>query len=277
MSALDALAILVAGFGAGMINAIVGSGTLLTFPTLLWVGYAPVTANVSNTLGLVAGGAAGSWGYRHELVGAGPTLKRLLPMSVIGAAVGAALVIVLPPGVFEAAVPVLIGIGAVLVVAGPRMQAVMARRRAAAGSPGSPTSESAAESAVGGDATTEAAKGPGLALLIGVLLAGMYGGYFGAAQGVILIGLMSLLTTHHLQRINGFKNILATAANIVGAITFLIIAPDQIVWSVVGLIAVGSLLGGLAGAAVGRRIPTTPLRIFILIVSVIAIVAFVVS
>jgi len=261
VTALEALAILVAGFGAGMINAIVGSGTLLTFPTLLWAGFAPVTANVSNTLGLVAGGVAGSWGYRHEVVGAGPTLKRLLPMSILGAASGAILVIVLPPGVFEAAVPVLIGIGALLVVLGPRLQARMAQRR---------PDPIAASSRAG-------ATGPTLALMAGVLLAGVYGGYFGAAQGVILIGLLSLLTTDALQRINGYKNILATAANFVGAITFLVIAPDQVVWSVVGLIAVGSLLGGLTGAAVGRRIPTTPLRVFILIVSVIAIVAFVAS
>lgn len=259
MTALEALAIVIAGFGAGVINTIVGSGTLLTFPTLLWAGYAPVTANVSNTIGLVAGGAAGSWGYRHELVGAGRTLKRLLPMSVIGAVIGAALVIALPPGVFEAAVPILIGIGALLVVAGPRLQARMTQRR-----PDPITASSAAS-------------GPGLSLLIGVLLAGVYGGYFGAAQGVILIGLMSLLTTHSLQRINGYKNILATAANIVGAITFVIIAPDQIAWPVVGLIGLGSLLGGLVGAAVGRRIPPTPLRVFILIVSVVAIVAFVVG
>lgn len=120
-------------------------------------------------------------------------------------------------------------------------------------------------------------RGPGVALLIGVLLAGMYGGYFGAAQGVILIGLLSTLTDDPLQRINGYKNILATAANLVGAITFLVIAPDRVVWSVVGLIAVGSVLGGIVGAAVGRRIPTTPLRILILIISVIAIIAFVVG
>ncbi|KAB7744507.1 TSUP family transporter [Nostocoides sp. F2B08] len=254
MSALEAVAILLAGFGAGMINAVVGSGTLITFPTLLWAGYAPVTANVSNTLGLVAGGVAGSWGYRGELVGAGPTLRRLLPMSVIGAAVGAVLVIVLPPGVFEAAVPVLIGVGAFLVVAGPRLQAAMARHRPAADGHG---------------------QTPGVALLVGVMLAGMYGGYFGAAQGVILIGLLSLLTTDPLQRINGYKNILATAANVVGALTFLVIAPDRVVWEVVGLIALGSVAGGIVGAAVGRRIPTTPLRIVVLVISVIAIVAFV--
>ncbi|MGA8046483.1 MAG: sulfite exporter TauE/SafE family protein [Dermatophilaceae bacterium] len=237
-----------------MINAVVGSGALITFPTLLWAGYAPVTANVSNTLGLVAGGVAGSWGYRGELVGAGPTLRRLLPMSVIGAAIGAVLVIVLPPGVFEAAVPVLIGLGALLVVTGPRLQAAMARHRPAPD----------------GDA-----RAPGVALLVGVMLAGMYGGYFGAAQGVILIGLMSLLTTDPLQRINGYKNILATTANVVGALTFLLIAPDRIVWTVVGLIALGSVAGGLTGAAVGRRIPTTPLRVVVLIISVVAIVAFV--
>ena len=256
MSALEAVAILLAGFGAGTINAVVGSGTLITFPTLLWAGYAPVTANVSNTLGLVPGGVAGSWGYRREIVGAGPTLRRLLPMSVLGAALGAVLVIVLPPGVFEAAVPVLIGVGALLVVAGPRLQAALAARRPRTPGPA--------------DART-----PGIALLVGILLAGMYGGYFGAAQGVILIGLMSLLTTDPLQRINGYKNVLATVANVVGAITFLIIAPDRIVWPVVGLIALGSIAGGLAGAAVGRRIPTTPLRVVVLVISVVAIAAFV--
>ena len=256
MSALEALAILLAGFGAGTINAVVGSGTLLTFPTLLWAGYAPVTANVSNTVGLVAGGAAGSWGYRAELAGAGPTLRRLLPMSVIGAVIGAVLVIVLPPGVFEAAVPVLIGVGALLVVTGPRLQASMARRRPAV--------------AEGPDL-----RPPGVALLVGVMLAGMYGGYFGAAQGVILIGLLSLLTSDALQRVNGYKNVLATAANIVGALTFLLIARDEIVWPVVGLIAVGSLGGGLFGAALGRRIPTTPLRLLVLVISAVAIIAFV--
>lgn len=239
-----------------MVNAIVGSGTLLTFPTLLWAGYAPVTANVSNTLGLVAGGAAGSWGYRAELVGAGPTLRRLLPMSVLGAVVGAVLVIVLPPGVFEAAVPVLIGMGALLVVTGPRIQAAMARRRPH-------------------DAAGPDLRPPGVALLVGVMLAGMYGGYFGAAQGVILIGLLSALTSDPLQRINGYKNILATAANIVAALTFLTIARDEIAWPVVGLVAAGSLVGGLLGAAVGRRIPATPLRIVVLLISVVAIVAFV--
>ena len=249
-----------AGFGAGMINTIVGSGTLLTFPTLLWAGYAPVTANVSNTIGLVAGGVAGSWGYRRELTGAGRTLRRLLPMSVIGAALGAMLVIVLPPGVFEAAVPVLIGVGALLVVFGPRLQAQFAVRRATGHGQGT---------------ESDVDRGPGFALLIGVLLAGMYGGYFGAAQGVILIGLLSVLTTQPLQRINGYKNILATTANLVGAITFLIIAPEHVVWPVAGLIAVGSILGGFAGAAVGRRIPATPLRILILVISVIAIIAFV--
>lgn len=256
VSALEAVSILLAGLGAGMINAVVGSGTLLTFPTLLWAGYAPVTANVSNTLGLVAGGAAGSWGYRTELVGAGPTLKRLLPMSVLGAAIGAVLVILLPPSVFEAAVPVLIGLGALLVVTGPRLQALMSRNRPAV--------------AAGPDL-----RPPSVALLIGVMLAGMYGGYFGAAQGVILIGLLSLLTSDPLQRANGYKNILGTAANIVGALTFLLIARDHIAWSAVGLITVGSLVGGLLGAAVGRRIPTTPLRILVLVISFVAIVAFV--
>ena len=116
MSPVEALWVLLAGVGAGTINSIVGSGTLITFPTLLLLGYPPLTANVSNNIGLVAGGASASWGYRRELAGQRALLTRLLPMSIAGSVLGAALLLVLPASAFRAVVPVLIVIALVLAI-----------------------------------------------------------------------------------------------------------------------------------------------------------------
>src|SRR4051812_46603911 len=164
VSPWDALAVLAAGIGAGMINAVVGSGTLLTFPTLLALGYPPVTANVSNNIGLVFGGVTATWGYRRELRGQGPRLARLAPLSLAGAITGAVLLLRLPASAFEAIVPVLIAISVVLVLVQPRLAAAVQRRRADAGG---------AHDRIGVPAAGA------------TLLAGVYGGYFGAAQGVL--------------------------------------------------------------------------------------------
>jgi uncharacterized protein len=243
-------AIALAGFWAGMINTIVGSGTLVTFPTLLFFGYPAVTANVSNSLGLVAGGISGAWGYRHEIRGLGPMLARLAPASLIGSAVGALLLLVLPAAAFEAIVPVLILLGLLLVVFGPRINA-WAR--------GHHTSHSLTP-------------GRWVALIAGIFVAGMYGGYFGAAQGVILVGLMSVLLPLRLQAINGMKNVLGLVVNLVAAVVFLVVEPAVIDWWVVLAIAVGSLLGGVVGARVGRALPPWLLRTVIVVIGLVAIV-----
>ncbi len=251
------LAIVVAGMAAGAINTLVGSGTLITFPVLLAFGIPPVSANVSNALGLVAGGLSGSWGYRRELSGQGAALRRLVPMSVVGSVAGAVLLLVLPSAAFAAIVPVLIGIGILLVL----VQPFLARRVA----------ERAARRQAG-DEPVGPAHGLGTAALLGVLLAGVYGGYFGAAQGVILLGLLGSVMVQDLQRTNAVKNVLGTVVNGVAAITFLVIALDRIDWVVAALIAVGSLLGGTLGARVGRRMPAPLLRAVIVVVGVVAIV-----
>ncbi|MDN5796307.1 MAG: sulfite exporter TauE/SafE family protein [Intrasporangium sp.] len=252
MSIWSALAIALAGVGAGTINAIVGSGTLLTFPTLLFFGINPLTANVSNNLGIVAGGVSGSWGYRHELTGQGPTLRRLMPLSLVGSVVGAGLLLVLPPAAFNAIVPLLIALGVVLVVLGPRIQG-----------------------RVRGGAHEPEPRWHAPAMGAGVLLAGMYGGYFGAAQGVLLMGILSVLSSEPLQRLNGYKNVLTLIANFVAAIVFLLFARDHIDWLVVALIAVGSFCGGIIGARVGRRFPPNVLRGIIVVIGVVAIVKLV--
>jgi uncharacterized membrane protein YfcA len=249
MGIWEAVAVLVAGIGAGTINTIVGSGTLITFPVLLGIGLPPVTANVSISLGLVAGNISGTLGYRRELRGQKKRVIRFGITALIGGLAGAILLLALPPGAFDTIVPVLIGLALVLVIAQPKLSAAIRRRRERNGTTGH--------------------RDGGVALLLGLLLSSAYGGYFGAAQGVLYISLMGLLLDEDLQRINGLKNILAVLVNGIAAIVFLFIA--DIDWWVVLLIAVGSALGGQIGAKVGRRLPPVVLRGVIVAVGLVAI------
>ena len=250
MSPAEALGVLAAGIGAGTINTIVGSGTLLTFPVLLAVGLPPVTANVSNTLGLVPGSVTGAIGYRRELSGQRDRLLRLGAVCMIGGVSGAVLLVTLPSKAFNAIVPALIAVALVLVVLQPRLTRAVQARRDREGS------------------TAPAHGGP--VLVLGMLLASVYGGYFGAAQGVIYLSLMGLLLGEPLQRVNGLKNVLAAVVNGVAAVFFIVVAHMD--WAAVGLIAVGATLGGLIGARVGRRLSPTVLRGLIVVVGVVAIV-----
>ncbi|MFX0538684.1 sulfite exporter TauE/SafE family protein [Ornithinimicrobium sp. Y1847] len=249
MTWFEIAAIVLAGFGAGMINTIVGSGTLITFPVLLFFGYSPVVANVSNSLGLVFGSLTGAWGYRREIRPIAGMLKRLIPMTVLGSIIGALLLLVLPPEAFATIVPVLIALALLLVVLGPRLNRWAAKQEAEALTPGR-----------------------WIALMAGVLFAGMYGGYFGAAQGVLMIGLMSVLLPLGIQQINGLKNVLVMIANLVAVIVFLIVSPELVNWWVALCIGVGAFLGGFAGARVGRILPPNVLRGIIVVIGLIAIV-----
>jgi uncharacterized protein len=246
MSIGHAIAIVVAGVWAGMINTIVGSGTLVTFPVLLALGYPPLTANVSNGLGLVPGSLTGALGYRRELAGRRGRVVRLAIVSASGALLGAVLLLSLPPAAFDAVVPVLVAVAVVLVI----VQPVLTRRLAAR--------HGAARTRVG----------PGL--LAGIFGTGVYGGYFGAAQGVLLLALLGIGLDDDLQNHNAVKNVLATVANLVSGLIFALVAP--ISWPVVVLIAVSSAVGGLVGARIGRRLSPTVLRAVIVVVGVVAIV-----
>ncbi|MER5354407.1 sulfite exporter TauE/SafE family protein [Kitasatospora sp. NPDC002551] len=247
MTVWEAVAVLAAGVGAGMINVIVGSGTLITFPVLLAVGLPPVTANVSNSFGLVPGSLSGVIGYRRELAGQGARLARFGTASLLGGVLGAYLLIELPSAAFDAIVPVLILLALVLVVLQPRVAKAVAARRRPDGDPHG-----------------------GVLLLAGIFLTGVYGGYFGAAQGVLLLALMGMLLQEDLQRINGVKNALAMIVNSVAALFFLF--TSTVNWAAAGLIAVGSLVGGLIGARVGRRLPPQALRAVIVVVGLAAVV-----
>ena len=249
----EVIALLAAGMAAGTINTIVGAGTLITFPTLLFFGYPALTANVTNTVGLVAGGLSGIHGYRRELVGQGDVLRRLAPLSFLGAVTGAILLLWLPESAFDAIVPVLIAAALLLVLFGPRLKAWAAARH--------PDHDSG---------------GRRVMLAVGVFGAGVYGGYFGAAQGVLMVGIMSALMIISLQRINGLKNVLVTIANAVAAVIFIVVAPDRVNWLVAALIATGALLGGFVGARYGRRLSPVVLRRVIVVVGVLAIAKMVV-
>ncbi|MFD9791754.1 sulfite exporter TauE/SafE family protein [Streptomyces sp. NPDC059070] len=250
LSIWEALAVFAAGVGAGTINTIVGSGTLITFPVLLATGLSPITANVSNALGLVPGSISGAIGYRKELKGQTRRVLRLGTAALGGGLVGAILLLALPSKAFDAIVPVLIGLALLLVLLQPRIAAAVRRRREATGSEGHPDG--------------------GVLLLVGLFLASMYGGYFGAAQGVLYLSLMGLLLHESLQRINAVKNILGAVVNGIAAVFFLFVADFD--WTAVLLIAVGSTIGGQIGAKVGRRLKPTVLRGVIIAVGAVAIV-----
>ncbi|PPK92289.1 hypothetical protein CLV92_11535 [Kineococcus xinjiangensis] len=252
----EALAILAAGVWAGAINTVVGSGTLVTFPVLVAFGYPPVTATMSNAIGLVFGGFSGAWGYRRELRGQGRRLLRLLPASLLGAVTGASLLLHLPERAFEAIVPVLLVLALLLVVLQTRLQRVVSARRAARGRTGDPTGWGA------------------VGLLLAVYGAGVYGGYFTAAQGILLMGIMGPLLADGLQRLNALKNVLALAVNVVAALIYVVVAPERIAWAAVGLVAAGSLVGGQLGASVGRRLPPAVLRAVIVVMGCVALWTF---
>lgn len=254
MSAVHALVIVLAGIGAGAINAIVGSGTLITFPTLVALGFPPVTATMSNAIGLVAGGVSGTWVYRRELAGQGRRLRWQIPASLLGAAIGAFLLLHLPEKVFTQIVPVLLAIALILVVLGPRIQAY-ARRRAE----------------LAGRSAEHVSAGRMVALVLGTFAIGIYGGYFTAAQGILMIGLMGALLPEDVQRMNASKNLLSLLVNIVAATSYTLVAFGRVSWLVAGLIAVGSLFGGWLGARYGRRLSPTALRVFIVVIGLIGL------
>jgi uncharacterized protein len=226
------LAVAGAGVVAGAINAVVGSGSLVTFPTLLAVGYAPVVANVSNTVGLVFGSVSGAWGYRRELRGQGRRVATLAAGSAVGALGGGILLLALPGKVFDAVVPVLILVAVALMAFKPAPKHG-ARRDHLVPATG------------------------------GTFLTGIYGGYFGAAQGVILLAVLRLAFADDLQRLNAVKNVLAGIANGVAAVLFVAVA--HVAWAAAALIAGGSIVGGAIGSSLGRRLPEVWLRRIVIV------------
>lgn len=242
MSPFEVAGIFLAGLAAGTINTIVGSGSLITFPTLLAFGYAPVVANVTNTVGLVPGTLSGSIGYRAELVGQRSRVIRLGAAAAVGGLTGGLLLLALPPAAFGRIVPILILGSVVLIAIQPRLSAAMGDRRA-----------------VGEEHTVP--------LVITLYLTGIYGGYFGAGQGVIMMAILGVFLPDNIQRLNGLKNVLALLVNGVAAILFILVAP--VAWPAAITLAVGATIGGQVGATVGRRLSAPVLRSAIIVIGTI--------
>ncbi|MHC6594481.1 sulfite exporter TauE/SafE family protein [Arthrobacter sp. C152] len=252
MELFSSIIVSIAGLWAGTINAVVGSGTLVTFPVLIALGVAPVVASMSNAMGLVAGTAAGAFGYRRELAGRGRQVLRLLPASVLGGVSGAWLLLHLPEKVFHYVAPALLVLALLMVVFQPRLQDWVRNR------------EANPEHAVRD-------KRHGILLVVLVYLAGVYGGYFVAAQGILLVGILGVFLTGTIQNANAMKNILVLGVNMVAAISYLLFAFDRINWLVVLLIAVSSTIGGLLGSKVGRKLSPRVLRGVIFTLGIVAL------
>ena len=246
--------IALAGVAAGAINTLVGSGTLVTFPTLVTLGYPPVTSTMSNAVGLVAGGVSGTWGYRRELRGQWDRLRWQIPASFTGALLGSWLLLHLPEKVFTQVVPVLLVLALILVLIGPRIQD-WARRRAEAA----------------GHGPEHVSRRRMAAVVFGTFAVGVYGGYFTAAQGILLMGVMGALLPEDMQRMNAAKNLLALVVNVVAAVAYVIVAFSRISWPAAGLIAIGSLVGGWLGAHYGRRLSPNALRAVIVVIGLIGL------
>ena len=249
MDALEALAIIGAGAAAGTVNSVVGSGTLITFPVLLGFGYSPVTANVSNSLGISPGNISAAVGYRSELEGQRSRVLRLGTAAIGGAIVGAVLLLALPAGAFKAIVPGFIALALLLVIAQPRLNRTLALRR--------PHAQHA-----------------GFTIWLGLFACGIYGGYFGGAQGILVIAVLGIMINDALQRLNALKNVLIGLSNLVAALIFVFTAP-HVSWGAAGLIAAGSIPGSQIGARYGRRLPPLALRAVIVIIGIVAIVKLV--
>ncbi|QGG94568.1 sulfite exporter TauE/SafE family protein [Actinomarinicola tropica] len=251
MTPLEAAAVVAAGFAAGGVNVLVGSGSLITFPTLLAVGFPAVEANVANNIGLVPGSASGVYGFRRELHGQGARARRLAAASAAGGLTGAILLLTLPSAVFDAVVPALILVAVALMAVQPKVALWLASRRRA-------------------DAPDVT-----LAPLAIVFLGGIYGGYFGAAQGVILLAVLGAFIPDDLRRTNALKNVLAGTVNGVAAVLFVLVADVR--WEAVGLVAVGALAGGVVGARIGRRIPAQVLRMLVVVLGTAVAISLIVS
>lgn len=224
---------MLAGLGAGIVNTAVGSGSLITYPVLLLTGLPPVVANVTNTVGLAPGALAGAWAFRRELRQHKRLLLHLIPIAAVGAVGGGVLLLVLPGEAFQMIVPVLI-IAAALLVA---LQPVLLRRaRQSEGQSGS----------------------RGVALGTSVFGASVYGGYFSAAQGIILLGLFGLFMPGDVHAQNALKNLLQAIVNVVAAGFFLVTATVNLLF--VLAVAIGSLVGAPLGAWLVRRTPPSLFR-----------------
>ncbi|WP_261574546.1 sulfite exporter TauE/SafE family protein [Frankia gtarii] len=263
MGPADALLTAGAGLLAGAVNAIAGGGTLIAFPALLTTGMPALTANITSSVGLLTGYAGGALGYRRELADQLDRLRALGPPAMLGGIVGAIVLLATPSDSFRALVPYLVLVSCLLLAAQTRLAALVARRRAAAGGSGNGGSGNGGS----GNTVTWPTR-------IGIFVAGVYGSYFGAGLGVLLLGVLGILLVDDLQRTNALKTLLAFGVNALGVAVFLVTA--RVAWGYAGILVVASLLGGLLGARIARRLRPALLRTAVITLGVTVAIALIV-
>jgi uncharacterized protein len=232
--------LILAGLGAGIVNGVAGGGSLISFPILLALGYPALTANITNTVGIWPGYVGGAAGFRHEIVGQTDRLRRLTPIAVVGSIAGAILLLTTSSADFKKLAPWLV-LGASLLFA---VQPLL--KRALAGSAHAPP------------------RTRPLLLGGGILLASVYGGYFGAGLGVMLLAILGLALPDSIIRTSGLRTALSILVNGIAAAVFII--HGGLAWKAVGLLAIGSLVGGWIGARVAISISANALRVVVIAV-----------
>jgi len=261
MTPARALVVAGAGLLAGAVNAVAGGGTLITFPALLAVGDTALVANITSSVGLITGYLGGSVAYREELAGQGPRVRALGAVSVLGGLVGAVVLLVTPTSAFRSVVPYLILASCALLLAQPSLARVGARRRDGAPAPGGPVDE--------------VPHGVGWPLRLLVFLGAVYGSYFGAGLGVILLGVLGVLLADSLQRLNALKGLLSLVINVVGVAVFVLSA--RVAWADAGILAVTAYAGGMIGVRIARRLKPAVLRYGVVSLGVVVAVKLLVA
>lgn len=242
-----------AGFLAGALNAAAGGGTLITFPVLVWLGIPPITANISSSVGLLPGYLGGGLAYRRELKVQKSRIKTFSIVSIVGGVIGAFLLLSTSSAVFSGIVPFLVLGSAGLLAIQPPMSAFLKKRQLAKGRD---ESTSATKPVVSGWAQ------------IGVFIGAIYGSYFGAGLGVMLLAVLAFTVEDKLQNLNGLKTLLSLLINFIGVVVF--VSTGSLDWGVVGVIAPAAFLGGTIGGSLARRLPPVVLRLVVVVFAVVS-------
>jgi uncharacterized membrane protein YfcA len=248
LSTLDYLAAGGAAAAAGAVNALAGGGSLISFPTLVGLGVPAVSANVTNTVSLVPGYLGGSWTQRAELESYLSDSRLLAAVAAVGALAGSALLVSIPSHAFRVAVPFLILTACALLLFQAQLRALVVSRQL-------------------GQRRTAVAP-----LAVGVFLSSLYGGFFGAGLGIMLLAVLGLFRSDPLVRLNALKQALSAVVNVVAAVFFAFSGP--VVWSLVPVMAVASVVGGVAGGRLVKRVDSDILRIAVVVIGAAVAVAF---
>ena len=267
---LDVPILLLAGFGAGVVGSAAGLASLISYPVLLAIGLPPVTANVTNTVALIGSSIGSVFGSRLELRGQ-DDLRGHLPVAMLGGAAGAALLLLGPPGTFQRLVPYLVAGASLLLLTGPRLRKLRGRRTADTRSADTRTADVRSADVRSVDLRS-AGQAPGptanpgrrprsVGVRVGLFLTCLYGGYFGAAAGVMILALLLTATGKSLPRANAAKNLLLGVANATAAVGFVVFADVR--WAAVIPLGLGCVAGGVVGPAIVRRLPPDLVRIAI--------------